>query len=118
MHSCGTRERTEDNEQTTVRAQKNALFSSQRFHGLEKEFRERIQLYVLKKSQCFHHSASMNKQQRTTRNNNEGEPNYFRIIDKTNQQTTIKTTRGKGSLGHNRCEKDKSSKPNNQIETN
>ena len=44
MHSCGTRERTEDNEQTTVRAQKNALFSSQRFHGLEKVFRERIQL--------------------------------------------------------------------------
>ena len=117
MRFFGTTERTEDNEQTTVRAQTNAIFSSQRFYGLEKEFREGIQLYALKRSQCFHHSASAKKQHRTTRNNNKGEPNYFRLKDKTNQQTTIKTTRGKVSLVHNRCEKDKSSKPNNQIET-
>ena len=118
MHSCGTRKTNEENEQTTVSTQKNAIFSSQRFYGLEKDFRERIQLYALKKSHAFHHSASVNKQQRTTPNNNKGEPNYFRLKDKTNQQTTIKTTRGKGSLGHSRCEKDNSSMPNNQMETN
>ena len=118
MSSFGTTERTVDNEQTTVRAQKNAIFSSQRFYGLEKEFEEEIQLYALKRSQRFYHSPSMNKRQRTTRNNNKGEPNYFRLKDKRNRQTTIRTTKGKGPLGHNRCEKDKSSRPNNQIETN
>ena len=118
MRSFGTTERTEDNEQNTVRAQTNAIFSSKRFYGLEKEFGEVIQLKAVKRFQCFHHSASAKKQQRTTRNNNKGEPTCFRLKEKTNQQTTIKTTRGKGSLGHSRCEKDKSTKPNNQIETN
>ena len=82
MSSFGTTEITEDNEQTTVRAQKNAIFSSQRFYGLEKEFGEGIQLYALKRSQRFYHSPSMNKQQRTTRSNNKREPNYFRLREK------------------------------------
>ena len=66
MRSCGTTERTEDNEQTTVSAQKNAIFSSQRFYGLEKKFREGTQFYAL------------------NRIHNKGEPNYFRLKDKTN----------------------------------
>ena len=45
MRSYGTTERTEDNKQTTVSAQKNAIFSSQRFHGLEKK----SQLYALRR---------------------------------------------------------------------
>ena len=49
MRSYGTTERTEDNKQTTVSAQKNAIFSSQRFHGLEKKFREETQLYALRR---------------------------------------------------------------------
>ena len=118
MRFYATTARTEDNEQTTVSAQKNAMFSSQRFFGLEKEFREKTLLCALKKPQWFHHSASMNKKQRMTKNNNKGEPNYFRLKDKQkiDKQTTIKMTR-KDSLGHNRCEWHKSSKPNNQIET-
>ena len=53
MRFYGTTERTDDNEQTTVSAQKNAIFSSQRFFGLEKKFREETQLCALKKPQCF-----------------------------------------------------------------
>ena len=40
MHSCETRKITEENEQTIGSAQKNAIFSSQLFYGLETEFRE------------------------------------------------------------------------------
>ena len=40
MRFYGTTERTEDNEQTTVSAQKKVIFSSQRFYGLETEFRK------------------------------------------------------------------------------
>ena len=74
MRFYGTTERTEYNEQTTVSAQKNVIFSSQRFYGLEKEFRKETQLCALKKPQSFYHSASMDKQQRTTRNNNKEKP--------------------------------------------
>ena len=95
MHSCGTIETNEEIEQTTVSTQKNALFSSQRFHGLEKVFRERIQLYALKNSQYCHHSASMNKQQRMTRNNNKGKPNYFRLKDKTKSTNINKNDKRK-----------------------
>ena len=61
--------RTEDNDQNTVSAQTNAIFSLQRFHGLEK-ITEGIKLYALKKSQRFYHSASMNRQQKMTKNKN------------------------------------------------
>ena len=44
MRCCGTTERPENNERTTVSAQKNAIFSLQRFYGLEKKFREGIHL--------------------------------------------------------------------------
>ena len=70
MRFYGTTERTDDNEQTTVSAQKNAIFSSQRFFGLEKKFREETQLCELKKPQCFYHSASMDKEQMTTTKRN------------------------------------------------
>ena len=53
MRSYGKIERTEENEQTPVCAQKKAIFSSQRFYGLKKEFREKKQLCALKKFQCF-----------------------------------------------------------------
>ena len=53
MRSYGTTERTEDNEQTTVSAQKNAIFSSQRFYGVKKELREEAQLYALKNLNVF-----------------------------------------------------------------
>ena len=81
------------------------MFSSQRFFWLEKEFREETQLCALKKPQGFHHSASMKIQQRMTKNNDKGEPNYFRLKDKQkiDKQTTKKMTRN-DSLGHNRCE--------------
>ena len=76
MRFSATTARTEDNEQTTVSAQKNDMFSSQRFFGLDKEIREETQLCALKKPQCFHHSASMKKKQRRmTKNNNKVEPN-------------------------------------------
>ena len=82
MRSYGTTEKNKDNEQITVSAQKNAIFSSQRFYGLEKEFREETQHYALKKSQCFYHSTSIMKK-RTTRNGNKVEHHYFRLEDKT-----------------------------------
>ena len=63
-----------DNEQTTVSAQKYAIFSSKRFYGLEKEFREETQLCELKKLQCLYHGASMDKQQGMTRENNKEKP--------------------------------------------
>ena len=82
MPSYGTAKRIEENKQTTLSAQKNANFSSQRFSGVEKGFREGIQLYALK-NLFFFHSASMNEQQRTTRSNNKGDPNYSSLQDKT-----------------------------------
>ena len=105
MRFYATTATTEDKEQSTVSAQKNDMFSSQRFFGLEKEFREETQLCALKEPQCFHHSASMKIQKRMTKNNNKGEPNYFRLKDKQkiDKQTTTKMTRN-DSLGHNRCE--------------
>ena len=57
LRSCGTTERPEDNERTTVSAQKNAIFSLQRFYGLEKEFREETELYAQKKSPMFFTTA-------------------------------------------------------------
>ena len=47
----------------------------------------------------------MKIQKRMTKNNNKGEPNYFRLKDKQkiDKQTTTKMTRN-DSLGHNRCE--------------
>ena len=61
MRSYGTTAATKDNEQITVSAQKNAIFLSQRFSRLEKEFREEelSALKKSKKSQCFYHSASL-----------------------------------------------------------
>ena len=70
MRFYGTTERTDDNKQTTVSAQKNAIFSSQRFFGLEKKFREETQLCALKNLNVFYHSASMDKEQMTTTKRN------------------------------------------------
>ena len=70
MRFYATTATTEDKEQSTVSAQKNDMFSSQHFLGLEKEFREETQLCALKKPQCFYHSASMDKEQMTTTKRN------------------------------------------------
>ena len=53
MRSYGTIERTEENEQTPVCAQKKAIFSSQRFYGLKKEFREKKTTVRVKKISMF-----------------------------------------------------------------
>ena len=54
------------NKQQRTTRNNDAIFSSQRFYGFEKEFREGIQFYAHK------------------RIHNKGEPNYFRLKDKTN----------------------------------
>ena len=53
MRFYATTATTEDKEQNTVSAQKNDMFSSQRFFGLEKEFREETQLCALKNLNVF-----------------------------------------------------------------
>ena len=78
MHFYETTQRTEDNDQTTVSAQKNGIFFSQRFYGLEKEIRKETQLYAPKKTLCSYHSATMDKQQSSSNNNNKGEPGQNR----------------------------------------
>ena len=62
--------KTEDNEHTTVNAQKNIKFSSQRFYGLEKSLYKKYNCARSKNLNVFYHSASMDKQQRMTKNNN------------------------------------------------
>ena len=100
MRFYGTTERTDDNEQTTVSAQKNAIFSSQRFFGSEKKIREETQLCALIKPQCF---LSQRFYGQRTNDDNKEKRYYFRLKDKT------KLTNNKKN--------DKSSEPNNQIET-
>ena len=73
MRLNGAIQRTEENEQNIVSA----------YLDLKKIYKEGKTTVLAQKSQCFHQSASINKKQRTKRNGNKGEPNYFRRKDKT-----------------------------------
>ena len=76
------------NEQTALSAQKNAIFSSQRFYGLKKELREETQLYALKSLNVFITAfPSTNNKGRQGITTNE-KPKYFRL--KSNTKTTNK----------------------------
>ena len=81
MRSYGTTERIGENEQTTVSAQKNAIFSSQRFYGLEKLFRNTTargqQIYVF--ITALLRANNKGRQGVTTIE----KANYFRLKDKT-----------------------------------